>query len=67
MLIGFMTVFGIWQNQKIYKMIAVFIFGLNGLGALPGILFAPARVWSLSALVGVGFFFIIFILLIRQT
>lgn len=67
MLIGFMTAFGIWQDQKVYKIIAMIIFGINAIGALPGILFAPDRFWSNSAFVGVVFCFIIFILLIRRT
>jgi hypothetical protein len=67
MLIGFMTTFGVWQDQKAYKIIAMIIFGLNALGAAPGILFAPEMSWRLSAIGGVAFFVIILVLLLRHT
>ena len=64
---GFMTVFGVWQDQKVYKIIALIIFGVNALGALPGILFAPTWGWWLVALSGVVLFVALIILLLRRT
>jgi hypothetical protein len=67
MLTGLMTVFGVWQDQKGYKIIAIFIFGVNALGALPGILFAPTLGWRLSAIGSVAAFVVVLVLLLRRT
>ena len=64
---GFMTVFGVWQDQKVYKIIAMIIFGVNALGALPGILFASTWGWWLAALSAVVLFVALIILLLRRT
>lgn len=64
---GLMTVFGIWQDQKTYKIIAMIIFGVNALTALPGILFAPSWGWRMSAITAVILFVVLMILLLRRT
>lgn len=64
---GFMTAFGVWQDQKVYKIIAMIIFGVNALGALPGILFAPTLGLKLAAIGGLVIFIALLVLLLRRT
>lgn len=67
MLAGFMTAFGVWQDQKVYKLLAMVIHGVNALSALPGILFAPTLGWRLSALSALVIFVGLLVLLLRRT
>jgi len=67
MIVGLMCAPGVWQDHKVYKILAMIIFGINALGALPGILFAPTLGWRLAAILGVVIFVVILVLLLRRT
>jgi len=67
MVAGFMTAFGVWHDQKMYKILAMIIFGLNALVALPGILFAPSLGWRLATISAVVIFAALLVLLLRRT
>ena len=67
MVIVLMCAPGVWQDNKVYKIITMIIAGFNALGATPGILFAPTMFFRLSAIGGVAFFVIILVLLLRRT
>ena len=58
---------GVWQDQKMYKILALIILGLNALGALPGILFAPNITLKVFATSGVVVFIVLLMLLINRT
>jgi uncharacterized membrane protein (DUF2068 family) len=39
--VGLVSAYGIWNNQRWGKILAIFSMGVNGLLSLPGVVFAP--------------------------
>ena len=63
---GLISAYGAWQGQKWGIALTIFLEALNGLVALPGVLFAPTTIARLSASTGVLIsVFVIFALLRR--
>ena len=64
--IGLISAYGIWQNQKWGKVLAIIVMGLNGLLALPGVVFAPTLSLKLDPASGVIVAIVVIILLLRR-
>lgn len=64
--IGLVSAYGIWQNQKWGKVLAIIALGVNGLLALPGVIFAPTLLLKLDPASGVIVAIIVIVLLLRR-
>ena len=64
--IGLVSAYGIWQNQKWGKVLAIITMGLNGLLALPGVIFAPTLPLKLDPASGVTAAIVVIVLLLRR-
>lgn len=63
---GLIAAYGAWRGQKWGVWLAIILSAVNGLSALPGVLFAPTSATRISAIVGVvASIFIIVVLLHR--
>ena len=67
MALGLMCAPGVWLGQKVYKILALIILGLNAVGGLPGILSAPNTTLKVFAIVGFVFYIMLLVLLINRT
>lgn len=52
-LLGLVSAYGVWRNQKWGVILTILLRLVDGLSALPGILFAPTITLKISASVGV--------------
>jgi len=64
--IGLISAYGIWQNQKWGKVLAIIVMGLNGLVALPGVIFAPTLLLKLDPASTVVAAIVVIVLLLRR-
>ena len=64
--IGLIAAYGIWQNQKWGKVLAIIVMGLNGLLSLPGIIFAPTLLLKLDPASTVIVAIVVIVLLLRR-
>jgi uncharacterized membrane protein (DUF2068 family) len=64
--VALVSAYGVWQNQKWGKILAIVTLTLNGLLALPGILFTSTFVERLEPLAGVLVAVIVIVLLMRR-
>ena len=64
--IGLVAAYGIWQNQKWGKILAIVILTINTLTALPGILFAPFPD-KIGPLVGTIVAIVVVVLLLKRS
>jgi hypothetical protein len=51
--LGIVSAYGVWRNQKWGVILTIILRAVDGLGALPGLLFAPTLVWKIAASAGV--------------
>lgn len=65
--VALVSAYGVWKNMKWGKILAIVVLTLNGLLALPGILFASTFAERLEPLVGVLVAVIVIVLLMRRT
>jgi hypothetical protein len=63
-ILGLVSAYGVWQNQKWGVILTIVLRALDGLAALPGILFAPTSLLWISAIVGVIVSALIIVLLL---
>ena len=64
--IGLISAYGIWQNQKWGKVLAIIVMGLSGLLSLPGVIFAPTLLLKLDPASGVVAAIVVIVLLLRR-
>jgi hypothetical protein len=62
---GVVSVYGIWRNQPWGKILAIVTLVLNGLLAVPGILFGPTLADKAAAFSGVAVAIIVALLLLQ--
>ena len=67
--VGLVAAWGAWQGQKWGIWLTIALCVVNGLSALPGVLFAPNNFARVSAIIGVAvsIFVIVVLLLYRPT
>jgi hypothetical protein len=65
--VALVSVYGVWQNQKWGKILAIITLGVNALLALPGVIFAPTFLLKLDPGSGVIVAIVVTILLLRRT
>lgn len=67
--VGLVAAWGAWQGQKWGIWLTIALCLVNGLSALPGVLFAPNNFARVSAIIGVAvsIFVIVVLLLYRPT
>jgi len=63
-ILGLVSAYGVWQNQKWGVILTIVLRAVDGLAALPGILFAPTTFLWLSAIAGVLISALIIVLLL---
>ncbi len=51
--LGIVSAYGVWRNQKWGVVLTIILRAVDGLAALPGLLFAPTLGWQIAAAVGV--------------
>jgi uncharacterized membrane protein (DUF2068 family) len=64
--VGLVSAYGVWNNQKWGKILAIFSMGVNGLLALPGVVFAPTLLLKLDAGVSVLVVIIVIVMVLRR-
>lgn len=64
--ISLVSAYGVWQNQKWGKILAITTLGLNALLALPGVIFAPTLLLKLDPASGVIVAIVVTVLLLRR-
>ena len=65
--VSLVSAYGVWQNQKWGKILAIITLALNALTALPGVLDAPTLQWKLEAVLAVIVFVVVTVLLLRPS
>lgn len=63
-MLGLFAAFGVWRVQKWGVVLAIITRALDGLGAAPGILFAPELSWRLAAISSVVVAVLVIVLLL---
>ena len=63
-LLGLVSAYGVWRNQKWGVVLTILLSALNALSALPGLLFAPTFALQISAIFGVAISVVIIVLLL---
>ena len=61
---GLVSAYGVWRNQKWVVILTIILVALNGLSALPGVVFAPSTGMKVFAGGGILFCVIIIALLL---
>ena len=62
--LGIISAYGVWRNDKWGVVLTIIVRAIDGLGALPGLLFAPTLALQISAWVSVLFAIVIIALLL---
>jgi uncharacterized membrane protein (DUF2068 family) len=65
--VALVSAYGVWQNQKWGKILAIITLGVGALLALPGVIFAPTLLLKLDPASGVIVAIVVTILLLRPT
>ena len=65
--VALVSAYGVWQDQKWGKILAIISLGVGALLALPGVIFAPTLLLKLDPASGVIVAIIVTILLLRPT
>lgn len=63
---GLLAAYGAWRGQKWGIWLAIILSAINGLSALPGVLFAPTSATRISAIVGVVVSIFVIVVLLRR-
>ena len=64
--VALVSAYGVWQNQKWGKILAITTLGVNALLALPGVMFAPTLALKLDPASGVIVAIVVTILLLYR-
>ena len=64
--VALVSAYGVWQNQKWGKILAIITLGVNALLALPGVMFAPTLALKLDPASGVVVAIVVTILLLYR-
>ncbi|MCL4805757.1 MAG: hypothetical protein KJ046_15760 [Anaerolineae bacterium] len=63
---GLLAAYGAWRGQKWGIWLAIILSAVNGLSALPGVMFAPNTFMRISAIVGVVVSIFVIVVLLRR-
>ncbi len=63
---GLIAAYGAWRGQKWGVWLAIILSAVNGLSALPGVLFAPTSATRISAIVGVVVSIFVIVVLLHR-
>ena len=64
--VALVSAYGVWQDQKWGKILAIITLGVNALLALPGVIFAPTLLLKLDPAAGVIVAIVVIILLLHR-
>jgi uncharacterized membrane protein (DUF2068 family) len=62
--LGLVSAYGVWRNQKWGVILTILLRALDGLAAVPGIFFAPSTFLWVSAMIGTVVSLVIIVLLL---
>ena len=65
-LVGVVAAYGVWKRQKWAIVLTIVLRAVDGLSALPGVLFAPSAVWQVLAIGSVILSSLVIVLLLRR-
>jgi hypothetical protein len=65
-LVGVVAAYGVWKRQKWAIVLTIVLRAVDGLSALPGVLFAPSAVWQVLAIGTVILSSLVIVLLLRR-
>lgn len=63
---GLIAAYGAWKGQKWGVWMTIVLCAINGLSALPGVMFAPNTFMRISAIVGVVVSIFVIVVLLRR-